>query len=107
MTINHIHDSFPHGTISITIRSQLKLAGRVKKNSSLAKWWEQFLRAGEFEVPQIDPHVLEENGWFVYNRPVKGTEEEIINTFVEIGQKVLDALSNQLAAGGFGLDEKL
>jgi hypothetical protein len=103
LTINHIHDSFPHGTISITIRSQLKLAGRVKKNSSLAKWWEQFLRTGEFEVPQIGSHVLEEN----YSRPVKGTEEEIINTFVEIGQKVLDALSNQLAAGGFGLDEKL
>lgn len=91
------------GQIQITIRSQIKLAGKVKKHSALAQWWRQQIGVKGLEVPGVGAHYIRENGWFVYEGHFSGTEEAIARELVRTGEAVLRTLSYYLSQAGFEL----
>jgi hypothetical protein len=92
------------GRICITIRSQFKLAGKVKKDSALAQWWRTKTRMESLEVPGVGPHRLQENGWFVHTRSYSGTEESVTEALTETGAAVLSTLNLSLSSGDFKLN---
>lgn len=91
------------GQICITIRSQFKLAGKVKKTSDLAGWWGTKMDTKVIEVPGIGPHRLREDGWFAHQGPVSGTQEWISLELAKTGEALLRALSDHLSSAGFEL----
>jgi hypothetical protein len=42
-----------NGMIEITIRSQFKLAGKLKKSSDLSCWWKTNMLSSHFSVPGV------------------------------------------------------
>lgn len=94
-----------HGLLRITIRSQLKLEGKVKKSSNLAKWWGQQIKAKFMEIPGVGIHQLQENGWLVHSKTISGSEESIEKAFVDTGAAVLGELSEKLSSVGFELSK--
>jgi hypothetical protein len=89
--------------LHLTVRSQFKLAGKIKKASALAQWWHQRLMTKTLDVPGAGEHHLEANGWFVHSRPISGDKETIAELFAETGYFVLDTLSSWLSNDGFDL----
>jgi len=94
------------GLIRITIRSQIKLEGKVKKTSELAKWWRKQIEANIFDIPGVGVHQLQENGWLVHSQPICGNEEEIEKAFLNTGTAVIQALSEKLHSAGFDLSKE-
>lgn len=99
----NLHDE--HGLIRITIRSQFKLEGKVKKTSNLAKWWGQQIQANFMEIPGVGTHQLQENGWLTHSQTISGSEESLEKAFVDTGAAVLGELSQKLASAGFELSK--
>jgi hypothetical protein len=91
------------GLIQITIRSQIKLEGKVKKNSELAKWWKKQIESKFIDIPGVGAHRLQENGWLVHSQNISGSEESLERAFVKTGVIVLQALSQKLHLAGFDL----
>ncbi len=92
-----------NGMIQITIRSQFKLAGRLKKSSDLSRWWKLNMLSSSFDVPGIGSYHLHKDGWFVHTKRLSGTENAIANALAETGEALLGALSEHLISAGFQL----
>jgi len=91
------------GQIQITIRSQIKLAGKVNKRSALAQWWRQQMGTEGLEVAGVGAHCIRENGWFVYTRLFSGSEESIARELARTAEVVLRTLTHRLSSAGFEL----
>ena len=94
-----------NGLLQITIRSQLKLEGKVKKASNLAKWWRQKIQSKFMDILGVGTHQLKEGGWLVYNQTISGSEESIEKAFLDTGVGVIQALSQKLHSAGFDLSK--
>ena len=92
------------GLFHLTVRSQFKLAGKIKKASALAQWWHQRLMTKTLDVPGVGEHHLEANGWYVHSRLLSGDKETIAALFAETGYAALDTLSSWLSADGFDIN---
>ena len=93
------------GLIRLLLRSQFKLAGKVKKGSALGQWWSSMVAQGSLEIPGVGPHVLREDGWFVNSSPGHGTEDEIAQAMCARGVATLDTLARLLSSAGFDLSD--
>ncbi len=92
-----------NGMIQITIRSQFKLAGRMKKSSHLSHWWKMNMLSSSFDVPGAGLYHPQEDGWFIHTKLISGTENDIDSALVETGEALLGALSRLLMSAGFQL----
>jgi hypothetical protein len=92
-----------NGRLQITVRSQFKLAGKVKKTSDIAQWWNRHIGINSLETAGLDEYQLQKSEWFVSTKKVCGDEKEIVKVLVETGVAVIATLSGLLASGGFKL----
>ena len=78
--------------IHVDVRSQIKLAGKVKRASGLGRLWAELLAGGAVEVPGVGRHELQPNKWFVHVGHVVGQPAQVSAAFADTGQRVLEYL---------------
>lgn len=94
------------GGMEIWVRSQFRLAEKIRKtNPLLAHWWTQNMGSEGYNVSGVGWHTQDEKGWFIYKREIHGTEESISESLAGTAVAIIDGLSNLLFRGGFKLVE--
>jgi hypothetical protein len=92
-----------NGMYQITIRSQFKLTGKLKKSSDLSRWWKTNMPSSYFDVPRVGVYHAQEDGWFIHTKCISGTKDTIADALAETGEALLGALSHRLISAGFSL----
>jgi len=94
------------GEMGIRVRSQFKLAEKVRKtNSLLAHFWTQNMGSAGYDVSGVGRHTQDKKGWFSHEREIHGTEESISKCLAGTAVAVIEGLSNLLSREGFKLVE--
>ena len=83
--------------IHLELDTRIKLAGKVKSTTKLARRWDHLLSAGEIEIPAVGRHDLSPGKWLVRTVPIAGTRDAIAAAMSQAGQFVLDFLRPYLS----------
>lgn len=78
--------------VHLILRTQIKLARKVRASSPLAVAWKAVLEAGGLEVPGRGWHQRERNDWLVLEGEASGREEELGEAMAAAGEAVLGAI---------------
>lgn len=78
--------------IHLSVISNFKLAGKVRRGSELDRRWGELVRTGAVDVPGVGRHELLPNKWFAHAAPVVGSAAELENVLADTGQQVLEYL---------------
>jgi hypothetical protein len=84
--------------VHIVIRSAFKLAAKSRSDPRLRSAWDGLRAEGRVDVPSVGVHVLRPNGWFVFEAPIVGSEDDVASEIVHVGSAVLQFLRASFGA---------